>query len=521
MKLLYLLIFVSQVVFSQTVTLDPTFGTNGKVINSFYAGIDQSGVVIIQDDMKILVCGAKDFSVAGNIYIARYNTDGSLDTGFGTGGVVFTPLMTESGGNRIIKLLADGKILVTSARSVSNNTNFFDFATMRYNADGSVDTTFGTNGMVQTDINGSGNYANAIDVQSDGKIIVAGSTYLNSNTNVGTTLVRYSVDGQIDTTFGTDGKVILNLLAPNTSQFLWDIKILADDSILLGVTTTAFETLETLRNIAILKISSNGAPDLTFGTNGAVVTDFGAKDILYAIDEFQGAIYMAGYSQYPNNTMILSKYLPNGTLDTTFGIDGKVKTNKDATSLYDGLYSMKVQSNGKILCSGWTTHGQQQDALLIQFNADGSIDTGFNGTGFITTDFGNLDNINFSFAVQPDGKIVCAGWVGAGSDYDSTLIRYDVTALTTNQFNAKSEFSVFPNPFANNINIRVDLAEPQNLAVDLLDGNGRKIQNLLQDKPFSLGENVVELSMPESLSRGVYFIRISNDSSVVTLKLIK
>jgi len=154
---------------AQNVMLDPTFGANGKVIHSFDIFSDTSGAVVVQDDEKILVCGINDFTIGGNVYIARYNADGSLDLGFGNNGIAVTALITESAGVRIMKLLPDGKILVTSSKSISNNVNFFDFATMRYNADGSVDTTFGTNGLVQTDINGLGNYANAIEIQSDGK----------------------------------------------------------------------------------------------------------------------------------------------------------------------------------------------------------------------------------------------------------------------------------------------------------------------------------------------------------------
>ncbi len=527
MKLTFLhfLCFFSffQILSAQIVSLDPTFGTDGKVVNNFYVNDDVSGAVTIQDDGKILVCGLKSFSINGNVYLARYNVNGSLDINFGNNGIVFTPLTTESGGNRIMKLLPNGKILVSGSKSSSNNLNYFDFATARYNSDGSIDTTFGTNGIVITDINGNGNEANGIDVQSDGKIIVAGNTYINGivSMDVFTTLVRYLPDGTIDTTFGTDGKVVLNLLVPNSEQYLWDIKILPDDSILLGVTTTALETNDFFKNIAILKVNSDGTSDTTFGTNGAVITDFGAQDILYAIDEYQGTILMAGYSRYPNYRMIVSKYLSNGALDATFGIGGKVITNKDATSLYDGLFGMKVQPNGKILCSGWTGDLGAMDALLIQFNTDGTIDTGFNGTGFITTDFDAIDNSNFSFATQPDGKIVCTGRKGVDNNYDSTLIRYDVAALATAQFSKTDLFSVFPNPFTDRITLNIRLKTTESLSADLFDFNGRKIQNLFQKTIFPSGSNTTEIQMLESLANGVYFMRVFNGTTNTTLKIIK
>ncbi len=510
-----------QSISAQLITLDSTFGNDGKVLHSFDLFSDTSRAVVVQDDGKILVCGRNDFAISGNVYLARYDSDGSLDSGFGNNGIVVTPLTTESAGVRIMKLLPDGKILVTSSKSISNNVNFFDFATMRFDADGTIDPTFGTNGMVQTDINGAGNYANAIDIQSDGKIIVAGGTYINSNANVTTTLVRYQPNGTIDATFGINGKIILNLLAPSSSQYVWDIKVLSDDSILLGVNTTAFETVEVFRNIAILKLNSNGTPDASFGTNGSVLTDFGGQDILYAIDEYQDGIFMAGYSRYPGFSIILSKYLPSGVLDTTFGDQGKVKTNKDAGSLADGLLGMKVLPNGKILCSGWTGEAEAKDALLIRFNPDGSIDNSFNQTGYITTDFDNAENSNFSFAIQGDGKIVCSGWATVGGYQDSTLVRYDVETLATNQFNSENHFSVFPNPFTDRINVSIALDASQNLSADLVDNRGRKIQNLLRDKLFASGQYVVEFPLSESLSKGVYFIKIFGALTSTTLKIIK
>ncbi|MBL0012709.1 MAG: T9SS type A sorting domain-containing protein [Flavobacterium sp.] len=508
---------------SQTLSLDSSFGNNGQVVNSFDVGNDVSTVTVIQDDGKILVCGLKTYSLAGNVYLARYNENGSLDLNFGNNGIVYSQIVTESGGNRIMKLLPNGKILVTGSKSISNNLNFYDFAIAQYNSNGSIDTTFGTNGIVITDINGNGNEANGIDVQSDGKIIVAGNTYINGivSLDVFTTLVRYFPDGTIDTSFGIDGKVMLNLLASNSQQYLWDIKIRNDDTILLGVTTSALETTDYFRNIALLKVNNDGSPDLTFGTNGAVITDFGGQDLLYAIDEYQDNIFVAGYSRFPDYKMILSKYLSNGTLDTTFGTEGKVITNKDASSLNDGLYSMKIQGNGKILCSGWTGSFVNMDALLIQFNADGSIDNDFNQIGFTTTDFDGINNSNFSLATQSDGKIVCSGKRGDYLSYDSTLLRYQVDALATNQFNESNHFSISPNPFANKINVSLNLDQSETLSADLIDCNGRKIQNLFQGKSFLSGKNAIEIQMPESLANGIYFVEVLNGTTKNILKIIK
>lgn len=529
-NILFCLCFFSffQSLSAQTLTLDPTFGINGKVVNSFSEIDDTAQSVVELDDGKLLVCGFKRFSLMGNIYLTKYSADGSTDISFGTNGSILTPLTTESGSAHIMKIQADGKILVTGSKSNSHIIDFFDYYTTRYNADGSVDTAFGNNGVIVTDILATGDFVKAIGVQSDGKIIIAGYTYSNTTTSkkAHACLVRYLNDGAIDTTFGTNGHVLLPSLATDSNDYVSDMKILSDDSILLGASTTALETIDDIENIALVKLHSDGAVDTAFGNNGTLITDFGESERLYAIDEYEGKIIIAGYTAYHEwspqyfHKMILAKYSSDGTLDSTFGVSGKVMMNKDAASVFDGLFGMKVQSDGKILCSGWTGYTGAMDTLLIQFNTDGSIDTGFNGTGYISTDFDAEDNRNYSFARQADGNIVCAGYTNHEGYNDSVLIRYHVDALDNTQFNIENHFSVFPNPFRDKITLNLNLDVSENLSVDLFDANGRKIKNILQ-QTFQSGSSATEILMPESLSKGVYFIRVYNGSTNTTLKIIK
>ena len=170
-------------VFSQTVTLDNTFGTGGKVLYSFALNGDALNAIAIQQDGKILVCTLKEFSLNGNIIVSRFNADGTLDTNFGINGIVETQLVSETGGYNLMKLQNDGKILITGSNSINSNSDFFNFATMRFNSNGSIDTFFGTNGIVITDLDGKGDFGTAVSLQSDNKIIVAGYTFLNINQN--------------------------------------------------------------------------------------------------------------------------------------------------------------------------------------------------------------------------------------------------------------------------------------------------------------------------------------------------
>ncbi|MFD9223461.1 hypothetical protein ACFWDI_26440 [Streptomyces sp. NPDC060064] len=182
-------------------SLDSTFGTGGKVTTDFGGGGDLAFGVVVQADGKIIAAGL-DFSGSTffDFALARYNTDGSLDTTFGTGGKV----TTDFGGSFDVAfgvvVQADGKIVaVGSAGGIA-------FALARYNTDGSLDSTFGTGGKVTTNF-GGGNEARAVALQADGKIIAAG---VSTSGTADFALARYNTDGSLDSTFGTGGKVTTN-----------------------------------------------------------------------------------------------------------------------------------------------------------------------------------------------------------------------------------------------------------------------------------------------------------------------
>lgn len=512
-KLLFLfcLVIVTKNSFSQTITLDTSFGVNGKVINSFAPQNDGLNSLLIQNDGKIIVSGLQDYSLSGNVFISRFNIDGTLDNSFGVNGYVLTQLVSETGGSCIIKLQNDGKILITGSKSPSVNSSFFDFATMRYNSDGTIDTSFGINGLVVTDLFATGDFSNAIDVQSDGKIIVAGSTYVGTKTVP--SILRYLNNGTLDTSFGTNGKALLGLFDPNNSESTACIKVLSDNSIILGIFTSALETLEDYLNFGVIKVTNNGLLDSTFGTNGHVLTDFGFKDYIRSVDEFEGKIIALGYSSNTGvgTKMAIAKYLPNGSLDSSFGINGLVNANKNGTSLYDAISGLKVLSDGKMLCAGYTA-SSTADFLLIKFNVDGSVDTNFNSVGYLSTDFNGFNDLGAAVAIGNDGKIVCAGITTVGSNYDTALSRYTVESLSNEVYN-ENLVTVYPNPFTDSINITSKNLDFANTSVEIYDSNGKLISN------FKL--NSSEVSLKDILSNGNYFLKISSQGKSEIIKLIK
>ncbi|MGV0101665.1 Ig family protein [Nostoc sp. DSM 114160] len=356
-----------------SVVLDANFDSDGKVTTDIGTNTtDIARSIVIQDDGKILVAGVSN----NNFAVVRYNSNGSLDTSFNSTGKV----TTDFGNTDIaysIALQDDGKILVAGASS-SN------FAVVRYNSNGGLDTSFGTAGKVTTNL-GSTDIAYSIALQDDGKILLAGKRGNDF------AVVRYNSNGSLDTSFGGTGKVITNL---GSTDIAYSIALQDDGKILLaGVSNN---------NFAVVRYDSNGGLDTSFGTAGKVITDIGTNttDTAYSIAlQDDGKILLAGVS---NSNFAVVRYNSNGSLDTSFGTAGKVTTNLGSTDI---AYSVSVQANGKIIVAG----SSNNNFALVRYNSNGTLDTDFNTTGIITTDIGTKTTDNAYALTQHDGTVIVAG----------------------------------------------------------------------------------------------------------------
>jgi uncharacterized delta-60 repeat protein len=182
--------------------LDVRFGTNGKVVTPVSSSDDIPNAIVLQPDGKIIVAGASSNGVDHGFALARYNTDGSLDTSFNSTGKVITPIGSETSGAQAIALQPNGKIVVAG---YSHNGMNFDFALARYNINGTLDTSFGSAGKVVTPIGSDNDAAYAVAIQVDGKIVVAGYSFA---TTFDFALARYNTNGSLDTSFNSTGKVV-------------------------------------------------------------------------------------------------------------------------------------------------------------------------------------------------------------------------------------------------------------------------------------------------------------------------
>ena len=239
-------------------TLDNTFGGDGSVTTDIGLATTDYGLsVALQPDGKIVVSG-HSYIGSWDSAVVRYNTDGTLDNTFGGDGKVITALGSTQEGCYAVALQPDGKILLAGGSEG-------DFAVVRYNADGTLDNTFGGDGMVTTDIGGDPEWGWALVLQPDGKVVVSGQSTLGTGDFA---VVRYNADGTLDNAFGGDGMV--------TTDFYGHVDVGRSVAVLLdGKILVAGLARSTTSDglYAVVRYNADGTLDGTFGTGGKVSTD--------------------------------------------------------------------------------------------------------------------------------------------------------------------------------------------------------------------------------------------------------
>ena len=383
--------------------LDTTFGNGGIVIG---AGgpmntLEFATATALQADGKIVVVGYGDGGTGSwDFAVARYNTNGLPDTSFGSSGVVVTPLSNCSDFALSVAVQADGKIVVAGffVGSVQNCSSGpgHSFAVVRYNPNGSLDTTFGGTGKVITPLNNENAIARSVAIQADGKIVVAGDSYGSSGG--GSAVIRFNTNGSLDTSFDNDGIV-------TTGAGGFAVAIQADGRIVAA-------------GSGVARYNADGSLDTTFNGTGIVTTP-GRLALSVAIQADGKILTADGTNTFDGNRLV--RYNVNGTPDTSFGGTGSVVVGNYVNSAV-------VQTDGKIVAAGSAEFVGGFALAVVRLNANGSLDTTFGGTGRVITPIDTQYYYN-SFAnaaaIQPDGKIVAAGGAVEPTDsFDFALVRY-------------------------------------------------------------------------------------------------
>jgi uncharacterized delta-60 repeat protein len=400
---------------------DTSFAT-GKVITTVGQSEDYAEAIAVQSDGKIIVVGRSAGATNTDFAVVRYNRDGDLDTGFGTGGKVTTAINAASDEAYAVAVQSDGKILVGGTTEAG--ASGYDFALVRYNANGSLDTGFGTGGKVTTAFGNGPDKAYAIAVQSDGKIVLGGEASFTT-TGYDFALARYNADGSLDTGFGTGGKVTTALKADTSGR---DVVFSLAQQTVGG--QPRIVAVGGDGDFQLARYTSAGALDTSFGTNGKITSVFGtvigsARASALSAD---GKLVVAGDA---NGGFALARLTEAGTLDTSFGTGGKVVTQVN-TGNEAVATALAVQSDGKLVAGGWTYTGGSSsgDFAVLRYEASGTLDTTFGNAGKVTTAVasGTKSDQAKAAALQPDDRVPVTRILLAGSanesNNDFALTRY-------------------------------------------------------------------------------------------------
>jgi uncharacterized delta-60 repeat protein len=397
--------------------LDPSFNGDGWLLTNFSGSMDDGYAVAVQPgDGKLVMAGSFD-GTSRNFGLARFNTDGSLDTSFDEDGLVSTDFFGSYDDAYAIALQGDGKIVV--AGSANNTTTRNDFALARYNSNGSLDTSFSSDGLVTTDFTGNVDYARAVAIQADNKIVAVGYTWNGSNYDFA--LVRYNQDGSLDTSFDTDGRVTTDFFAK--SDYAYALVLAGDALVVAGYAKNG-----SYDDFALARYNANGSLDTSFDSDGKLYTNFFDKDDRgqSLVRQPDGKLIVAGWTdQGGNKNFALARYDTDGTPDLTFDVDGKVVT--DFAGGQDYGYSIVLEPiSCNVVVAGYTYDGMDNNFAMARYGANGALDPTFDGDGMVISDFNSRPDYGHALVRQTgDGKLVVAGtaFTVAGSDF--ALARYN------------------------------------------------------------------------------------------------
>src|SRR5262249_13282425 len=387
------LLTIGQIAEAADGDLDPIFGTDGKVLTDFDHSTDSANAVPIHADRKVVVVGPtyrdNDFSTE-DFAVARYNPDGTLDKTFGVGGKVQTDFPNLAAVASSVVVQPDGKMVVAGG-AFPLFTFLGDFKVVRYNPNGSLDTSFGDGGIVTTTFP-EGSYAFDVALQSDGKIVAAGTVFVDFNpgesSNTDFALARYNPDGTPDATFGNGGQVSTDFVGMEDDAF--SVLIQPDGKI---IAVGSANDPATFYDFAAVRYLSDGTVDTTFGVAGKVHTDFGDQNFDRARSaalQPDGGIVAAGFATSQNGgvqNFAVARYNSNGVLDTGFGTGGM--TQIDFGNCCQSATKVLLQSDGKIITVGGSNgESSEDDFLLARLTPTGALDPTFGARGKVRTSFG-------------------------------------------------------------------------------------------------------------------------------------
>ena len=317
------------------------YGVNQRVTTDLEG---EAYSVAIQKDNKIVITGYTISPETNNenITLLRFTENGYIDQSFGNKGLIVTEISDKKDESQSVVIQQDGKIVVLGSTDHEPTT---DIVLIRYDENGSIDYSFGINGIVITDIKSSMDIGKSIAIQRDGKLIVSAFTYVGNDFFM--TLLRYNTNGDLDPTFGKSGFVVTDI---NTKRGKMDLALQNDGKIIL----VGPSEVENSHHFTVLRFNNNGSLDKSFGRNGVTKTIIGNYSEAESVAlDLNGNIVVAGTTELGIEQFVVAMYNQQGTLVPDFGSGGIVKTSFIKNSV-DRAHSVVIDNIGNIIVAGET-----------------------------------------------------------------------------------------------------------------------------------------------------------------------
>jgi uncharacterized delta-60 repeat protein len=403
-------------------------GVDGALRTNLGGTYDWAYATAIQPDGKILAAGVSEAKGTHDFALARYTSTRDLDPTFGEGGFVLTDFSESYDWAYGLALLSNGKILVAGVSDASGSK---DFALARYNPDGTLDSGFGNGGLVtETSRSLTADIVRGLAVQPDGRIVVVGVSYEDVATmgpNADFIVARYHPDGRNDLTFGIGGSMATDF--GDSYDDAYAVLLQPDGKVVLGGYTNAGNgpgVLFGADQLALARYLPNGLLDTSFGQGGKVVFDGGSLDerILALAQAPDGSILAGGYVNGERRSdLLLARLRTDGALNSGFGNNGKGLSIHDLGTNSERLASLAVAPDGKIVAGGQTAVAHNADFAVFRYDTQGALDPTFGRSGVSSFDFQGREDRVHAVALQPDGKIVTVGQ----SEADFALVRFNAS----------------------------------------------------------------------------------------------